>query len=125
MEYGLRGRVALVNAASKGIGRGIAEALAAEGVGLVLSARDGARLEQTAAQIASAHGVTVVPVAADVATAGVAERLVETAVSRFGQLDILVNNSGGPPPGPFTSFDDSAWQSAFELLLLNVVRMVR
>lgn len=125
MEYGLRGRVALVNAASKGIGRGIAEALAAEGVGLVLSARDGALLERTAGEIAAAHGVDVVPLVADVATPDAAERLVGAAIARFGRLDILVNNSGGPPPGTFADFDDAAWQSAFELLLLNVVRMVR
>jgi 3-oxoacyl-[acyl-carrier protein] reductase len=125
MDYGLRGRVALVNAASKGIGRGIAEALAAEGVNLVISARDAAVLEGTARDIAAAHGVMVVPAAADVARAGVAERLVGTAVERFGRLDILVNNSGGPPLGTFADFDDAAWQAAFELLLLNVVRMVR
>src|SRR5579884_1141736 len=125
MDYGLRGRVALVNAASKGIGRGIAEALAAEGVGLVISARSADLLEQTAREISAAHRVEVVPVPADVSAAGTAERLVETAVSRFGRLDILVNNSGGPPGGTFADFDDAAWQAAFDLLLLNVVRMVR
>jgi 3-oxoacyl-[acyl-carrier protein] reductase len=125
VEYGLRGRVALVNAASKGIGRGIAEALAAEGVALVISSRDSVALERTAGEIAAAHGVDVVPVAADVATPDAAPRLVDAAVARFGRLDILVNNSGGPPAGSFTSFDDAAWQAAFELLLLNVVRMVR
>ncbi len=125
MEYGLRGRAALVNAASKGIGRGIAEALAAEGVNLVISARDATELERTAGEIAAAHGVTVVPVAADVASAGAAPRLVDEAIARFGRLDILVNNGGGPPPGTFDAFDDAAWQSAFDLLLLNVVRMVR
>jgi 3-oxoacyl-[acyl-carrier protein] reductase len=125
MDYGLRGRVALVNAASKGIGRAIAEALAAEGVQLVLSARNGDLLERTAAEIAAAHGVAVVPVSADVARAGTAEMLVGTATSRFGRLDILINNSGGPPTGTFADFDDAAWQHAFDLLLLNVVRMVR
>jgi 3-oxoacyl-[acyl-carrier protein] reductase len=125
MDYGLRGRVALVNAASKGIGRGIAEALAAEGVGLVISARSGDVLEQTARELSAEYGVEVVPVAADVSTAGTAERLVETAVSRFGRLEILVNNSGGPPGGTFVGFDDAAWQAAFDLLLLSVVRMVR
>ena len=125
MDYGLRGRVALVNAASKGIGRAIAAALAAEGVQLVLSARNGGLLERTAAEIAAAHGVAVVPVSVDVARAGAAETLVGTAASRFGRLDILVNNSGGPPTGTFDDFDDAAWQHAFDLLLLNVVRMVR
>ena len=125
MDYGLRGRVALVNAASKGIGRAIAEALAGEGVQLVLAARNGDVLERTATEIAAAHGVAVVPVSADVARADAAAMLVGTATSRFGRLDILVNNSGGPPTGTFADFDDAAWQHAFDLLLLNVVRMVR
>jgi 3-oxoacyl-[acyl-carrier protein] reductase len=125
MDYRLRGRAALVNAASKGIGRGIAEALAAEGANLVISGRNAAGLEATAQAIATEHGVTVVPITADVATPEAATTLVEAAISRFGRLDILVNNSGGPPPGAFADFDDAAWQAAFDLLLLNVVRMVR
>jgi 3-oxoacyl-[acyl-carrier protein] reductase len=125
MDLNLTGRVALVNAASRGLGRGIAEALAREGARLVISSRDGEEIEQTAATISSAYGAEVVAVAADVARAEAAPLLVDTAVSRFGALDILVNNSGGPPAGFFEDFDDSAWLSAFELLLLNVVRMVR
>jgi 3-oxoacyl-[acyl-carrier protein] reductase len=125
MDLSLAGRVALVNAASRGIGRGIAEALAAEGVRLVISSRDEAALTKTAAEIAAAHGSEILPVVADVATAGAAERLVAAAVERFGGLDILINNSGGPPGGVFTDFDDAAWQAAFDLLLLSVVRMVR
>jgi 3-oxoacyl-[acyl-carrier protein] reductase len=125
MDYGLAGRVALVNAASRGLGRAIAEALAAEGTRLVISARDKATIGRAADEIAAAHRAEVIPVAADVAVAGTAERLVATAVERFGALDILVNNSGGPPHGTFADFDDAAWQHAFDLLLLNVVRMVR
>jgi 3-oxoacyl-[acyl-carrier protein] reductase len=125
MDYGLRGRVAVVNAASKGIGRAIAEALAAEGVRLVISSRDRAALDRTAAEIAAAYGQEVVPVAADVAQAGTAERVVGEAITRFGRLDILVNNSGGPPSGTFADLDDAAWQFAFDLLLLSAVRMVR
>jgi 3-oxoacyl-[acyl-carrier protein] reductase len=125
MDYQLSGRVALVNAASRGLGRAIAEALAAEGVRLVISSRDRAAISQTARDIAAAHRAEVVPVAADVAVAGAADYLVAAAVDRFGALDILVNNSGGPPGGMFADFDDVAWQQAFDLLLLNVVRMVR
>lgn len=125
MDYGLRGRVALVNGASKGIGRGIAESLAAEGVRLVISSRDGDALARTASEITGSQGVEVVPVAVNVATADAADRLVSVATARFSRLDILINNSGGPPRGAFDDFDDAAWQSAFELLLLNVVRMVR
>jgi 3-oxoacyl-[acyl-carrier protein] reductase len=125
MDLQLRGRVALVNAASRGIGRGIAEALAAAGVRLVISARDEDAIDAAAREIASAHQAEVVGVAADVATADAAGRLVATAVDRFGGLDILVTNSGGPPAGRFTDFDDTPWQQAFDLLLLSVVRMVR
>ena len=125
MDLQLAGRVALVNAASRGLGRGIAEALAAQGARLVISARTQDDLGQAAAEIAAAHGAEVVAVVADVSAAGTAERLVGAAVERFGGLDILVNNSGGPPGGTFDDFDDAAWQHAFDLLLLNVIRMTR
>jgi 3-oxoacyl-[acyl-carrier protein] reductase len=125
MDLKLSGRVALVNAASRGLGRGIAEALAAEGARLVISSRSQEAIERTAAEIAEQYGGEVVPVVADVSRPEAAEMLVGEAIGRFGQLDILVNNSGGPPGGYFADFDDAAWQNAFELLLLNVVRMVR
>ena len=125
MDLNLKGRVALVNAASRGLGRGIAEALAGEGTRLVISSRHEEAIERAAKEIAATSGTDVVPVAADVSRAGAADRLVSVALERFGALDILVNNSGGPPGGYFADFDDEAWQQAFELLLLNVVRMVR
>ena len=125
MDLQLAGRVALVNAASRGIGRAIAEALAAEGAVLVISARDEAAVARTAGQISAVSGTEVVGVAADVSVPGTAERLVGTAVERFGGLDILVNNSGGPPRGQFADFGDGPWQEAFDLLLMSVVRMVR
>jgi len=125
MDYQLSGRVAIVNAASRGLGRGIAEALAAEGARLVISSRTQADIELAAEQISAAHATEVVAVPADASVPGTAERLVATAVGRFGALDILINNSGGPPGGTFADFDDADWQQAFELLLLNVVRMTR
>jgi 3-oxoacyl-[acyl-carrier protein] reductase len=125
MDLQLAGRVALVNAASRGIGRAAAHALAAEGARLVISGRDEAVIAEAAAQIAADTGAEVAGVAGDVSQAGTADRLVAAAVDRFGRLDILVNNSGGPPAGVFADFDDAAWQDAFDLLLLSVVRMVR
>jgi 3-oxoacyl-[acyl-carrier protein] reductase len=125
VDLNLKGRVGLVNAASRGLGRGIAEALAAEGARLVISSRSQEAVQQTAAEIASKYGAEVVAVAADVSQPEVADRLVDTADQRLGGLDILVNNSGGPPGGFYEDFDDAAWQKAFELLLLNVIRMVR
>jgi 3-oxoacyl-[acyl-carrier protein] reductase len=125
MDCQLAGTVALVNAASRGLGRGIAEALAAEGAALVISSRDTAAITQTARQIAADHGTEVIGVAADVSIPGAARELAAVAAERFGRLDILVTNSGGPPGGTFADFDDNAWQRAFDLLLLSVVRMVR
>jgi 3-oxoacyl-[acyl-carrier protein] reductase len=125
MDYGLGGRVALVNAASRGLGRGIAEALAAEGARLVITSRDEAAVRRAAREISVAHRAQVVPVAADVASTGAAELAAGAAIENFGALDILITNSGGPPGGGFTDLDDAAWQQAFELLLLSVARMVR
>jgi 3-oxoacyl-[acyl-carrier protein] reductase len=125
VDYQLQGRVALVNAASRGIGRAVAEALAAEGARLVISSRNREEIDRAGREIAAAHGAEVVGVAADVTDPGAAGHLVTIAVQRFGGLDILVNNSGGPPFGTFADHDDAAWQRAFDLLLLSVVRMVR
>lgn len=125
MDLQLSGRVALVNAASRGIGRGIAEALAAEGARLVISSRSQAAVTQAACDIAAAYQAEVIGVAADVATPTAARHLVSTAVRHYGRLDIVVTNSGGPPGGTFADLDDAAWQQAFDLLLLSVVRMVR
>ena len=97
--------------------RAIADALAAEGAHLVISSRKKEAIEAAAAEIAAAHGGDVVAVAADVSQSEAAPQLVEVARDRFGGLDILVNNSGGPPGGTFGDFDDDAWQSAFELLV--------
>ncbi len=125
MDYQLQGRIALVNAASRGIGRAIAEALAAEGARVVISSRNQDAIDRAAREIGAAHGAEVVGVAADVTDPGAAAHLVSIAAQRFGGLDILVNNSGGPPFGTFADLDDAAWQRAFDLLLLSVVRMVR
>ncbi|HTW05204.1 MAG TPA: SDR family oxidoreductase [Streptosporangiaceae bacterium] len=125
MDYQLSGRVAVVNAASRGLGRGIAEALAAERVRLVITSRDEQAVCQAASEISQAHAADVVPVVADVAVVGAAERAVGAAIESYGALDILITNSGGPPGGGFADFDDAAWREAFDLLLLSVIRMVR
>jgi 3-oxoacyl-[acyl-carrier protein] reductase len=101
MELGLRGKRALVMGASKGLGRSIADALAAEGVALVISGRDQASLDKVAAELAAAGAPTASGVPADIASAADIDRLAEEAVRKLGGVDILVLNHGGPPPcGP-------------------------
>ena len=110
MDLGLRGRTAIVCAASKGLGRACAEALAAEGVHLVLNARTAGPLEQTASEIAAAHGVLVKTVAGDIADAAVRDAILAACPTP----DILVNNSGGPAPGKLKSYSADDWGKALD-----------
>src|SRR3954453_16864423 len=126
MDLKLQDQVALVTGASKGIGKGIARALAAEGANVVISARGHAALETTAAELKSGGWGKVAAVVADVTKAADCVRLVEETVSRFGKLHVLVNNAGGIDK--FVSFDelgDDNWQALFDLNILSVVRMIR
>lgn len=124
MDLGLRGRVAFVAAASQGLGRAIAEELAREGARVALCARS-ARIEEVAAAIAAAHGGETLGVVADVSAPADVERAVAAAVARFGRVDVLVTNAGGPPPGPFESHTREAWARAVALNLDSVVNLVR
>ncbi len=125
MDMGLRGKVALVAAASKGLGKAAALALAREGANVAICARNAAALEAAAADIRSATGVDVLAVTADVTKAEDIGTFVTRAAEHFGRIDILVTNAGGPPPGTFDMFSDADWQAAFNLTLLSVVRMIR
>lgn len=125
MDAGLRDRVAIVCASSKGIGRAAAEALGGEGARLVLCARDGERLRAAADAVRERTGAEVLAVPADLTQATDIDRVVERTRAHYGRLDILVNNTGGPPSGRFEVHDDAAWQTAFETLLLSVVRLTR
>ena len=125
MDLGLQGRVALVMAASKGLGRAVATELAREGASVVISSRDGETLARTAAEIADETGAEVEPHTADITRAEDVRALVSHAADRFGGLDVLVNNTGGPPAGTFDDFGDEDWQAAFELILLSLIRAVR
>ena len=116
MDLGIRGRTAIVCAASKGLGRGCAEALAAEGVNLVVNARTPGPLEATA-QALRAHGVTVTTVAADVTTDDGRAALLAACPAP----DILVNNAGGPPPGLWSDWGREAWQAAIEANMLTPI----
>jgi 3-oxoacyl-[acyl-carrier protein] reductase len=125
MDLQLSGKTALVLAASKGLGKACAMALAAEGVDVMIGARDRVTLEKTAEEIRSLGKGRVSAVTVDVNKAEDAENIVTATLAAYGRIDILVNNAGGPPFGRFESFDDAAWQAAFELNLLSTVRCSR
>ena len=121
MDLGIRGKWALVCGASKGLGYGCAASLAAEGVNLVINARTAQTLKEAADRIAGETGVTVVPVACDIATAsGRAE-----ALAAAPQVDILVNNAGGPPPGDFRDFTRDDWLRAIDANMLTPIELIK
>ncbi len=125
MDLGIAGKCALVTASSKGLGFACARALAGEGCRVVLSSRGGAALEAAACAIREETGAEAEAVAADVSRQADLERLVERAAERFGGVDILVTNTGGPAPGTFATTGDDAWAEGFENTLMNVVRLSR
>jgi 3-oxoacyl-[acyl-carrier protein] reductase len=125
MDLGLRNKTALVTAASRGLGRAVAEELAAEGASLVVCARHQQSIETVAAEIARSSGATVLGVAADVSNPEDVARLVQSAIDRCGRVDILVTNSGGPPAGPFETFNPEQWEAATRLLLYSSVNLAR
>lgn len=124
MDLGLKGRVALIAASSKGLGKAVAEELAAEGVSLVLCARGADALESTAASIRARYGVPLLALPADVGIRGECARVAAAGIQQFGKIDILLTNSGGPPPGPFESLSAEAWDKAYALVLASVVELV-
>lgn len=124
MDLGLRDRVAFVAASSRGLGHAIATALAAEGARVALCARS-PEIAERAAALGSAHGVDTMGIVADVSVPADVERAVAEAERRFGGVDILVTNAGGPPPGPFEQHDADAWRKAIALNLESVVNLTR
>jgi 3-oxoacyl-[acyl-carrier protein] reductase len=121
MNLGLQGKRALVMGGSRGIGRGIAAALAAEGAAVAIVSRDQAALDRTAAEIAAATGGDVLAVAADLADRAALATAFAAIESRLGGVDILVNNSGGPPPSGVGGIAPALWQRQFEMMVLNVI----
>ncbi len=121
MDLGIQGRWAIVEAASKGLGKGCAEALGAEGVNLVLNARGAEALEATAAEIRAANpGIEVKAIAGDITKSEVRQSLLDAPP----QVDILVTNAGGPPPGNFRTDTRERWLAALEGQLLGHVEMI-
>src|SRR3954470_1599567 len=121
MDFGLKGKKAIVCAASKGLGRACAISLAREGVELVITARTAADLEKTADEIRKETGAKVTPVPGDITTeAGRA-----AALAACPQVDILVNNAGGPPPGDFREWDRDAWLRALDANMLTPIELIK
>ena len=125
MDLGIAGKVALVAASSRGLGRAVAEELGAAGVDLVLCARGEAALRETASAIRTSAKVRVVDVVADVASPDDVNRVAAVAQREFGRVDILVTNSGGPPAGPFESHSPQAWETAVRNTLASAVNLTR
>lgn len=125
MDLQLKDKVAVVMAASKGLGAATARVFAEEGAHVVISARDGEALKRTADEIERATGVRALPVVADSAKAEDIQHLIQSALGAFGRIDALVVNAGGPPAGRFVEFDDAAWQSAIDLTLMSAIRAAR
>jgi 3-oxoacyl-[acyl-carrier protein] reductase len=125
MNLGLEGKAALVGGASRGLGRAVAEGLAREGCRVAIAARGREALEATARQIGEATGVEVLPVVCDMSQYEDIRRFVAQTVERFGRLDVVVNNAGGPPPGGFEEHSEEAWQKAIDQNFLSVARVVR
>lgn len=124
MDLGIRGRVALVTAASKGLGRAAAEALAAEGASVVICARGQEALDATAEGIRAVGG-EVLAVRADVTEPDQPARLVAAAVEAYGRLDIVVANAGGPPPGKALDVDDGGLDAALNANLRTSIRLAQ
>ena len=123
MDFGIAGKIALVTAASKGLGRGSAEALSAEGCRLAICARTREDVERAAREIAAASGHEVVPFVADVSRAADVDALLERVRTRLGDPDIVVCNAGGPPPGNFASTALDQFLPALELSMMSSIRL--
>jgi len=125
MDLGLKNKIALVVASSKGLGRASAEALAQEGAQVAICARNEEVLRTTAVEIGTSTGTEVLAIPADVSQKEDVERVVKEVVEHFGKLHIVVTNAGGPPAGYFQDFDDQQWQAAFNLTMMSAVRLIR
>src|SRR5882672_11876138 len=121
MDLGIRGKTALVCAASKGLGRGCAFSLAREGVNLVVTARGREALEKSAQEIRSASGVRVTTVVGDITT----DEGRRAALAACPAPDILVNNAGGPPTGDFREWDRAAWIKALDANMLAPIELIK
>jgi 3-oxoacyl-[acyl-carrier protein] reductase len=125
MDLGLKGKVAVVAGSSQGLGRAIADALAAEGADLVINSRSQDKLDAVRAEIMESTGARVEAVACDLTAPDGASQLIEAAEAAFGRVDILVTNTGGPPAGMFEDHSAEVWSQAIAQNFESVVNLVR
>ena len=125
MDLGIRGKAALVTAASKGMGKSTAMGLAAEGCRVLMCSRTEADIKAAAEEVRAKTGAEVIATAADVTKKEDVDRLIAMAEQSFGGVDILVANAGGPPRGNLEEMTDEQWYGAFDTTVLFVVRLIR
>lgn len=128
MDLGLQDRVAIVCAASQGLGKAVALGLFAEGANVVICSRDAGRLQKASQEIAAASPdstTRILPLVADVTDAAQITELVARTVEEFGRIDILVTNAGGPPVASFPDLDDAMWEKGITLNLMSTIRCIR
>ncbi|CAG9620616.1 SDR family oxidoreductase [Sutcliffiella rhizosphaerae] len=125
MELNLTGKTALVLASSQGLGKAIATSFVKEGVNVVLASRNDEKLQSVQEELLSLNNGNVSYIQTDITDPIQVKEAVQHTVETFGQLDILINNAGGPPAGTFEQITDEQWQQAFELNLLSYIRTIR
>lgn len=128
MDLGLKGRVAIVCAASQGLGKATAAGFMREGAHVVICSRDKKRLAASATDIGAAHGAAagrLIPVVADLTKAADIKALIARTVKEFNRIDILVTNAGGPPVATFPDLDDKTWEEGVALTLMSAIRCIR
>lgn len=124
MDFMLKNKIALVTAASRGLGYATAQALAQEGAKVAICARQAEPLQEAARALVKETGGDILPIVADVARANDVERLVHETMVRWGRIDLLFINAGGPPTGHFLNFTPEDWDDAMQLTIQSVVRLV-
>ncbi len=125
MNFGIRNKVALVAAASRGLGYATAMELAREGAQVAVCGRDEQRINRAAAELSASTGGRILPVVADVEKPEDCQYFIDQAAEHLGSVDILVTNAGGPPPGFFADLDDENWALGFERTMMSAIRLMR
>ncbi len=125
MDLGIKDKVGLVLASSQGLGKSVAHGLAREGAKVIICGRNETTLSAAAAEIGEETGAEVHPIQCDLSVAEERENLVDSALEKWGRIDILVTNTGGPPPGQFEEFDLDDWEAVFNQLFLSAADVIR